>query len=261
MSPGNGQRSVALAVVFAGLIVLGACTTASTGSSSDPGAGSGSGAGAAAAGDAVAVPLPTIGLGSDTGSGSSNGADTADAADGIERVVMIGDSITVGATPYLLDGFEAIGLPVEIGAKQGKRIDVNSNGNPGGTQIAQEFADGVGAGDDVLWVVALGTNDIGQYDDQADVETEIRELLAFVPDDAPLVWINTWFRDRPEATVMVNGAIESVLRGRGGATIADWATVAPGDGVLRDDGVHPNDDGAQLFADLVVGTVRTVLRR
>ena len=243
MAPRTRRRSVALLLAA---FALGACSSDST--------GSGSGGGAAAA-DGVDVPLPTIGLGSDTGSGRTVAADP----DAITRVVMIGDSITVGAESFLLAGFEAAGLPVDIGAQSGKRIDVSGDVNPAGTRIAEQFA--ATAGDDVLWVVALGTNDIGQYTEQADVEQEIRDLLTFVPVDAPLVWINTWFRDRPEETVMVNAAIESVMRGRGNATIGDWATLAPVEGVLTGDGVHPNENGAQVFADLVVGTSRNFLQR
>ncbi len=118
-----------------------------------------------------------------------------------------------------------------------------------------------GSTTDELWVVALGTNDIGQYEAQADVEAEIRELLTVVPPDAALVWINTWFRDRPDFTAQVNAAIQTVMAERGNATIGDWASVAPTEGVLRSDGVHPNDDGAKVFAELVLATTRGFLAR
>ncbi len=231
----------ALALVTASVLLLGACSTESSG------AGGGDGA----------APLPTIGLGSDTGSQFAVVADP----DGVAQVVMIGDSITVGATDELVAGFESAGLPVEIGAQSGKRIDVSTGSNPSGTRVAELFSLGAGGGDDALWVVALGTNDIGQFSDPAEVEQEIRDLVAVVPPQAPLVWINTWFTDRPEATEMVNDAITTVMRERGNTTIGDWATLATVDGVLVSDGVHTTDAGAQMFADLVVGTVRTFEQR
>ncbi|MEM1333125.1 MAG: GDSL-type esterase/lipase family protein [Actinomycetota bacterium] len=250
----TGRSRFVVAPLVALTLVASACNSATTGSGAIGGAPSVDGAGADSG---VDVPLPTIGLGSDTG--SSGGAVTD--ASGITRAVMIGDSITVGATPFLIERFGTVGLPVEIGAQEGKRIDVSWGSNPAGTRVAEQFvAGGVGTAGDAVWIVALGTNDIGQYAAQGEVEQEIRDLLAFVPSDAPLVWINTWFRDRPDATTMVNAAIESVMRERGNATIGDWSSVAPIEGVLRSDGVHPNDDGAAVFADLVVGTVRDFLQ-
>jgi len=242
----------ALALVAAALLVASGCTDNAASGTGTPGVATAAGAD---------IPLPTIGLGSDTGSGS--GALAVDAS-GVQRVVMVGDSITVGSTPYLVEYFAAAGLPIEIGAQEGKRINVSSSSNPSGTRVAEGLAATAaadGSTNDELWVVALGTNDIGQYDAQADVEADIRELLTAVPTDASLVWINTWFRDRPEFTAQVNAAIQTVMAERGNATIGDWASVAPTEGVLRSDGVHPNDDGAKVFAELVLATTRGFLQR
>lgn len=250
--PGAAPTRALLSVLAAAALVV------ASGCTDDAASGTGAPGDANAAG--ADLPLPTIGLGSDTGSGSDSAVDAA----GVQRVVMVGDSITVGSTPYLDEYFTAAGLPITIGAQEGKRINVSTSSNPSGTRVAGELATSAasdGSTSDELWVVALGTNDIGQYGEQADVEAEIRELLTTVPADAPLVWINTWFRDRPEFTEQVNAAIRTVMAERGNATIGDWASVAPTDGILRSDGVHPNDDGAKVFAELVLATTRGFLQR
>lgn len=257
--PRRSARTGAASTSTLALFLAGVALLIASGCSVD--SVSGTGTPGVATADVVEVPLPSIGFGSDTELGSS--AQSVDLTS-VERAVMVGDSITVGSTPFLVEYFAAAGLPIEISAQEGKRINVSSATNPSGTRVAAELAAAAasdGSSQDELWVVALGTNDIGQYADQAGVEAEIRELLAVVPADAPLVWINTWFRDRPEITVEVNAAIETVMTERGNAAIGDWASVASTEGVLRTDGVHPNDIGAKVFADLVVATTSGFLQR
>ncbi|MEM9041621.1 MAG: GDSL-type esterase/lipase family protein [Actinomycetota bacterium] len=210
--------------------------------------------------DDVPPPLPTIGLGSDTGEGGviSGSAEVRAIDTGeIESLVMIGDSITVGSQPSLQELFTTLGFDdVAIVAQTSKRTAVGSSDNPSGVVLA-DFLDGEDdlAADQRLWVVALGTNDVGQYDGVEPMEDAVRELLDEIPEDAPVVWINAYFRDRPDGTAEVNAAIENVLTERGNAALGRWDLVAPGDGVLRSDGVHPNQEGAVIFADLVARTV------
>ena len=44
-------------------------------------------------------------------------------------------------------------------------------------------------------MIALGTNDIGKYATQEEYEAVINELLAAIPGDAPIAWVNTYLRD------------------------------------------------------------------
>lgn len=204
-------------------------------------------------------PLPTIGLGTDLGS-ISGGTDIRQIDTGsIDSIVMIGDSITVGSRDLLAERFDFLGLEnVSITAQTGKRMAVSFGDNASGANISEFVAAGqeeAGTVDDALWIVALGTNDIGQYSDQDEVESAIDAVLAPIPPDAPLIWINTYFADRPEQTDEVNAAIEARLRERGNATIGRWNELAPQEGVLRSDGVHPGQEGAIVFADLVVTTM------
>lgn len=236
-------RAVLLAV---SLSVLASCTAASSEASNG----------------GAQAPLPTIGLGSDIGQ-LSGGADVrAIDAGAVESIVMIGDSITVGATPALQEQFAQLGFDdVTIVAQQDKRIAQSFANNSSGADIATFLVNEMeGEPEQQLWIVALGTNDISQYDDVDDIVPVIESVLAPIPDGAPVIWIDTYFEDRPEDTAEVNAAIEQVIAERGNATVGPWNAYAPSDGVLRGDGVHPNAGGAVVFASVVTATVATFLQ-
>jgi lysophospholipase L1-like esterase len=231
----------------AGLLALAACTSTSS----------------EAANGGPPAPLPTIGLGSDIGQ-LSGGADVrAIDAGAVRSIVMIGDSITVGATSALEEQFGQLGFgDVTIVAQQDKRIGQSFGDNSSGADIATFLASEMdGSPEEQLWIVALGTNDISQYNDVDDVVPVVESVIASIPDDAPLIWVNTYFEDRPDDTAEVNAAIEQVILRRGNATIGPWSAYAPADGVLRSDGVHPNDQGAVVFASVVTSTVANFLQR
>lgn len=232
---------------------IGACASISSDASND----------GLPVGDGVEAPLPTIGLGSDIGQ-ISGGADVREIDTGtVESVVMIGDSITVGAQPFLQEQLEQLGFAdVTIVAQELKRVSQNISDNPSGADIATFVAaDTQRNTDEQLWIVALGTNDISAYASVDDIVAEMETLLDSVPEDAPLVWVNTYFADRPEDTAEVNTAIEQVVGERSNAVVGRWNQVAPSEGVLRGDGVHPNNDGAKVFAALVTTTVADFLER
>lgn len=244
----SATTTIARRVTLLGLslLALAACTSTSS-EASDGGA---------------QPPLPTIGLGSDIGQ-LSGGADVrAIDAGAVESIVMIGDSITVGATPALEEQFQRLGFSdVTIVAQQDKRIGQTFGDNSSGADIATFLANDMdGAPEEQLWVVALGTNDISQYNDVEDVIPVVESVLAPIPDDAPVVWVNTYFEDRPADTAEVNAAIEQVIAERGNATVGPWNVYAPADGVLRSDGVHPNTEGAVVFASVVTATVANFLQ-
>ena len=238
------RRGLAVAV---GLVALAGCATAASGGSES---------------------LTTIGLGSPLGFEGNPGQLGADGrvaadADRIDSVVMIGDSITKGSTAALRERFTALGFTtVLIESQNGKRMVVSSGQNPGGASVA-EFLSGGGDGDhsNELWIVALGTNDVGQYDGPDEIAAAVNEVLGNVPDSAPLVWVDTYFRDRPEQQELVNSIIRDRVERRGNGVVAPWSAFATTDGVLTGDGVHPTSDGTQSFAFVVTDTARAFLDR
>ncbi|WP_420451622.1 GDSL-type esterase/lipase family protein [Ilumatobacter sp.] len=178
----------------------------------------------------------------------------------VAEIVVIGDSITVGATPSLEEQLALAGYPVTILAQEGKRMDADPGGNTSGTDLATSLAsepDPELAADPAerLWVVALGTNDIGNSTEVDDIVAVVDEVLEPIPDDAPLIWIDTWIAHRAEGSELMNAAIERALDERGNATVGRWSELATDPGVLSGDGVHPSDRGSIEFATLVAETV------
>lgn len=212
-------------------------------------------------------PLATIGLGTDLGQAGDPDritdavSRTAVGAEDINRVVMVGDSITRGATPALEAQFAAMGLDVVIEAENGKRMVVSARDNPGGADVVDflSAAEGRDPASEV-WVLALGTNDIGKYAGADEIAGAVNEVLDGVPDAAAVVWVDTYIRDLPVPTEVVNRVIRERVAGRGNAVVAPWTSFAEGVGVMSADGVHPTADGAEVFAGVVANTVNAFIR-
>jgi lysophospholipase L1-like esterase len=187
---------------------------------------------------------------------------TAERAADIDSVLMIGDSITKGSLPYLDERFALLGLEHTIVAENGKRMAVERQENPSGASLASFFAEnGDGDHSDEVWVVALGTNDIGQYASPDEIAAAVNEVLDEVPEDAALVWVDTYIGGSPEQTDALNSIVRRRVERRGDSVIAPWTAFATGDGVLTGDGVHPTSGGADVFAFVVTDTVRAFLDR
>ena len=208
------------------------------------------------------VPPPAVDVTGDPAAISGATSGTADHASTIDTVVMIGDSITKGATPALDERYGLLGLDHLIQAENGKRMAVSAPDNASGVSIAQFLIDN-GDGDytDEVWVVALGTNDVGQYASPDEIAAAVNEVLDSVPDEAALVWVDVYFRDRPEAAAELNAIVADRVARRGDSVIAPWTSFAPSEDVLTGDGVHPTPDGADVFAFVVTDTVRAFLGR
>ena len=165
-------------------------------------------------------------------------------------VVVIGDSITVASAPQILAGAEALDVDVTVLAESSRRIAVGRQPAAGTDVLAEVLAEG----DPDLVVVALGTNDIGKYTTTAEYAAQIDELTGMLPNDQPLVWINTYLANSPNDSAQFNAALLDSLSDRGTATIGRWSSIAQRDGMLSD-GIHPSEDGTQEFADLVVDEI------
>lgn len=227
---------------------LAACSTSTSSATTEP---------------PVPTPLPTVGL--DAGADRITvGADVrAVEPTAVEEIVMIGDSITIGALPALDEQFELLGFDdVTIVAQEGKRMDADSGSNTSGSDIARFVAGNVdGPPEEQLWIVALGTNDIGNTEDVDTIVAVIDNVIEPVPDDSPLIWVNTYIADRPDGTDALNAAIERVIDDRGNAMVGRWDVLASAGGVLSGDGVHPSTAGSVAFATLVTTTVADFLGR
>jgi lysophospholipase L1-like esterase len=183
-----------------------------------------------------------------TGSGVPQGT----GARAIDSVAMVGDSITVRSEDALADGFSSLGLDVRaIDAASGRRMTAEAGGDGSGLSAIATLA---AADPPDLWVIALGSNDVYQYDTADEYREQIVTLLNALPADAPIVWVDTYLADDPARSDEFNQALRDTLAFRGTSTVADWAAIAPADGVLSD-GIHPSDQGTQQFADVVINAV------
>jgi hypothetical protein len=191
-----------------------------------------------------------------TGTDPSGGDGSLDAPP--ETVAMIGDSITFMSTEPLQAALSGTGLDVlAIDAQVGRRITVGENGRPyPGVEIVEYIANSEPPD---VWVIALGTNDIGQYPDAGEFAVQVHALLDLIPAAAPLVWIDTWDGGRLEETRLVNDTLRAVVGSRDNAVVVDWASHGDDDGVVTDDAVHPTEDGTVVFGQVVADGVESLL--
>jgi lysophospholipase L1-like esterase len=171
---------------------------------------------------------------------------------GVGSVAMVGDSITVRSEDALAEAFRSLGLDVHaIDAASGRRMTVEAGGDGTGLSAINALA----SDPPDLWVIALGSNDVFQYDSAEEYRDQIVTLLDAIPADAPIVWVDTYLADDPARSAEFNQALRDTLAFRGTSSVADWAAVAPADGVLSD-GIHPSDAGVQQFAGVVTNAVQ-----
>ena len=177
-------------------------------------------------------------------------------------MVMVGDSITQGSTDAVTYTLAASGLTdVIIDGVPSRRIQVGA----GTTEDPESGIDSItrllraGVDPDV-WVIALGTNDIAKYESDDDYANLISSVVAMLPDDVPLVWVNAFRGDYPDESRQFDAVLADTLRDRDRTVVVDWASVAsaPDQHVLRDDDVHPNPEGRAEFARLVASGIADV---
>ena len=173
----------------------------------------------------------------------------------ITSVAMVGDSITEASVLDLTATLSDAGVEdVRIDGKSGRRIAVGT-GNAfspvsGILTVYGLLAEGV---DPSVWVIALGTNDVGNYANGDQYGALIDRITALLPAEKQLVWVNTFREQYLDDTVLFNTLLAERMKSRGNAVVADWFRVAsaPDQTVLLSDRLHPNDNGRTAFSLLV----------
>lgn len=174
----------------------------------------------------------------------------------VTSIAMVGDSITEGSADELEAAFAAEGIDdVVIDGEASRRIEIASNANgPGVSGVNAVKAILESGADPTVWVIALGTNDVGSFGTPQDCAELIEEITILLPLPAHLIWVNVYRPSDIRETKVFNEVLAGVIEARGAATVADWYAVAtdPNHDVLRSDELHPNDSGQVAFAELVV---------
>lgn len=170
------------------------------------------------------------------------------------KFAMVGDSITKASVKPLTSVLQTIGFTqIDINAEVSRRIDVGDGRvEPlAGVKTMHDMI-AVGVAPDV-WAVGLGTNDVGKYKDPAAYAALIDEMMSIPDPDVPMIWVDVYNPNQLAATQTFNLVLRDRARARGNATVLSWFSLAsdPKQKILRSDHIHPNDQGALVFADLV----------
>jgi len=166
-------------------------------------------------------------------------------------IAIVGDSLTLSAEEQIRvalepTGARIVGFDAVEGRRTGKRVDGKTSG-------AEAVAEIVAAGaTPELWILALGTNDVGGQEDAVNFRTHVIELLAAIPADAPVIWVDAWIAGRIDASRTLNEVLRGVAAGRSGMTVIDWFQFGDDPGIIRGDGVHLTDAGKLKFAEQLV---------
>jgi lysophospholipase L1-like esterase len=173
-------------------------------------------------------------------------------------VAVVGDSLTLSAVEELGPALQALGLEViAIDGVENRRLvrrtsTVSSGSDVVSAILANQSPD--------LWVIALGTNDVGARQSLADMRSDMSSVLNLIPSQVPVVWVDLWIRDQHDQIVAGNEMIASMIAARPGSVVVDWYSHGDDDGVIAGDGVHLTQLGQRLFAASIAAFIDGLFR-
>ncbi len=169
-----------------------------------------------------------------------------------DTVAVVGDSLTESAmeeieTTLTQNGVEVLALD---GLTNRRMVRASGDIVPGTAAVDAILASV--AEPPEMWVIALGTNDVGGAATPDEFAADMRELLGRLPPDAPVVWVDVWIRDMPDEVIEANAVIREVIDERGDGHVADWYSRGGEGSAITTDGVHLTDDGRWIFARTII---------
>ncbi len=169
-------------------------------------------------------------------------------------VAVVGDSLTLSAVEEIETALAAAGLRVvAVDGAESRRMARTAGGVSSGVDAVELIQAGA---DPDLWVIALGTNDVGAQSGDEVFREDVDRLLGLLPADVPIIWVDLWIRDMGDQVERANDSIRSQLAGRRGvAAVVDWHAHGEDPGIITGDGVHLTNEGQQLFADSMVNAI------
>ncbi len=177
-----------------------------------------------------------------------------------ESVAVIGDSIALSAQELVTASLESLDIEVvAYDAVESRRMVSGSSALPSGASAIEDVLD-TGADPD-LWIVALGTNDVGAFSRADATVADIATILELLPDDAHVVWVDTWVRDLDEQAATMNALLRMSLESRPNTAVIDWHARGAVEGVIIEDGVHLTQTGKVEFARAIGDTLRSTYQR
>ncbi len=192
--------------------------------------------------------------GTPAGSGTSNGSAIGATSILPASVAVVGDSLALSASDEITAAFADLGVNVvAIDAVESRRMSKGGGDLPPGTAAIGDIVD---AGElPELWVIALGTNDVGAQASSETLRDDVASVLREIPAGSPVIWVDIWIRDRSDAAIEANEAIRSVLAVRPHSFVADWHAWGAVPDTITGDGIHLTDIGQQRFATVIARAV------
>jgi len=181
-------------------------------------------------------------------------------------VVIVGDSLTGGNASYIVPTLRDAGIDARVEGLSARRIAVSFNSagyrDSGIERIRSLRSTGVDPG---LWVIELGTNDLGAIhncrcaDPIAFAGALIDRLLAELPVDTPIAWVTLMNRDDFDVTNTFNEALRRRAVVDPYLRLIDWAALSLQRPEWFEDAVHPTFDGVIRFTQMYVDEIRALL--
>jgi lysophospholipase L1-like esterase len=161
-------------------------------------------------------------------------------------VAVVGDSLTLSAQEQIYgelarSGIEVVGFDAVEGRRTARELDDKPSGVRAVEQLRAQAPE--------LWIVALGTNDVGGEQQPDDFRADVERLLAAIPAETPVIWLDTWIEGRIERCLELNRVLREVAATRDGMSVVDWFQFGDDPGVIGSDGIHLTDDGQARFAE------------
>ncbi len=185
---------------------------------------------------------------------------------GQPEVVIVGDSLTGGNSSYITPALRSAGLDARVEGLSARRIAVSYNflgyRDSGIERIRSLRAAGV---DPELWVIQLGTNDLGVVkncgcaDAIAFAGALIDRLLAELPADTPVAWVTVMNRADFDVTNTFNEALRRRAVVNPYLRLIDWAALSLQRPDWFIDPVHQTIDGVVRFTQMYIDEIRALL--
>lgn len=167
-----------------------------------------------------------------------------------DYLVHIGDSLTLPSLSYIKDYYSRVGFPdAVVDASNGRSIIYSGDDSTmNGLEAVRHYQEALG--DNICWVLALGTNDSAAVDQNRMLERF--NSMMFVIGGQKVVWINVWSdsRSRPDYNSTDSQAWNSILMREkhkySNMDVLDWAGTAKiHPEWFISDGIHYNSYGAR----------------
>lgn len=187
-------------------------------------------------------------------------------ADG-PAAVIVGDSLTGGNDSFIRAKLRTAGLDsVRVEGLSARRISVSfdfrGRRDSGIDRIRTLRSAGV---DPDLWVIQLGTNDLGAVencrcaDRVAFAQSLIEQLVDEVGSDAAIAWVTVHDRDRPAVADDFNTAIFLAALDHPRMTMIQWKRRAADHPDWFLDDVHPNGRGLEELTTMYIDRIGRLL--